>query len=564
MSEEEVRRPAAVRITDTITIIGKLCHVAYILTVDYDEENSWVLSHRFSEFVTLKSTLESKCLMNANTLPHLPKTIPLFGSDIEPTFVQERRLRLQRFLDECLRHDVIYKTVWFARFIGVNDEPDSKTGSCPPVESSYTQHSEFFDVTQPMLGVTDTLMNGNSGHFITVTQDSSMISRFDSWITNYKLPFEDPSNSIIAVGSVNSWLRDLKTNKWLRVDVLYYEEGVTCVTRLPGTEQIVFGLANGRLLKYEIQPDFKLRGIAELKVIHKTTMRKLMTTDNGMMWALSANAISAEVISPVSTKYQFTTRDHEFTDMALSTAQNILFVSTTKGLLLCFRVPSANQPLMLVHTLGGQAPDNKTIHALSLSSQPPMLYTAGESGTSLWELESGTDSVGEPTFLLGGSKLGRRIPCPPGASSAHCILIADNMLFIGYSNGIVGVYRSNEAELIKLIHPASPTRGPVKTLQWNSEAKLLGVGGDSGMMHVWRFPGCNMEVLSTPPIPPLPPSLPDSLPPLPLTGPPLEQPDEKGSNAMVENLSRAQKRRAAKKQAMKENASDVKESASVE
>jgi len=230
MSDE--KRPLKVEVTNNVTVHGKISFVVYIIRVTYDDNTAWELGRRFSEFVTLRNKFASHVSINITSLPQLPKTVPFIGSDLAPSFVSERKLRLQRFLDECLRSPGIRCLEEFANFIGIADKPERKTGNLPSTPETYHFASEFVNYLQPMLGVKQFHYDSKAMHCLTACSDTSQLSKLDSWLTNVKLPWEQETNTIVPVGCVASWVFSAETGTWSMADVLYYEVGVHCIQSL--------------------------------------------------------------------------------------------------------------------------------------------------------------------------------------------------------------------------------------------------------------------------------------------------------------------------------------------
>ncbi|VVD01061.1 unnamed protein product [Leptidea sinapis] len=77
-------------------------HIEYVLRVQRGpcKDNKWSVSRRYSDFAALHN-----CLQQANIdLPLPPKK--LLGN-MQPSFVAERQIALQRYIDEVLRHHIL-------------------------------------------------------------------------------------------------------------------------------------------------------------------------------------------------------------------------------------------------------------------------------------------------------------------------------------------------------------------------------------------------------------------------------------------------------------------------
>ncbi|CAH3018679.1 unnamed protein product [Porites evermanni] len=96
----------------TIEGIAKKEHVDYIMKVQrgISPDDSWQVLHRYSEFVTLHSTLEVSGL----ELPLPPKKV--FGN-MDTTFIAERQNGLQNYVNFILAHPVLARHISVKKFL---------------------------------------------------------------------------------------------------------------------------------------------------------------------------------------------------------------------------------------------------------------------------------------------------------------------------------------------------------------------------------------------------------------------------------------------------------------
>jgi hypothetical protein len=163
-----------VQLVRTIIVEGKIWYVLYFIKVLFSDGVSWEIAHRFSDFLALREALVRDTSLISARLPELPKTIPFGGSDIEPRFVEERKLRLQRFLDDCMRNKGIRGLSLFTHFLGIAEAPEAKSGDLPATEACHLYAGELFNCQQPMLGVRKAVQD-KAGCVITACKDTSVV-----------------------------------------------------------------------------------------------------------------------------------------------------------------------------------------------------------------------------------------------------------------------------------------------------------------------------------------------------------------------------------------------------
>lgn len=96
----------------TIEGIAKKDHVDYIMKVQrgINQEDSWQVAHRYSDFVTLQSTLE----VSGIDLPMPPKKV--FGN-MDAAFIAERQQGLQNYINFILAHPMLTRHISVKRFL---------------------------------------------------------------------------------------------------------------------------------------------------------------------------------------------------------------------------------------------------------------------------------------------------------------------------------------------------------------------------------------------------------------------------------------------------------------
>eukprot|EP00667_Euglena_gracilis_P007408 EG_transcript_7481 len=80
--------------------------VSYTLHVSQGDTHRWLIDKRFSDFQNLANALHSACRGQRKLIPRLPGTHLFKATNRDPALLDERRLGLNRFLEELLRSDL--------------------------------------------------------------------------------------------------------------------------------------------------------------------------------------------------------------------------------------------------------------------------------------------------------------------------------------------------------------------------------------------------------------------------------------------------------------------------
>ncbi|KAL6060557.1 pleckstriny domain-containing family H member 1-like isoform X2 [Balamuthia mandrillaris] len=95
-------------------------YVVYLMDVKADNDESWQVTRRYSEFRELEQELSKE--KKYGKLPPLPSKLKLVGNTKE-LFVAKRAKKLQHFLDEILSKDDIASSEPLLRFVDPNENP---------------------------------------------------------------------------------------------------------------------------------------------------------------------------------------------------------------------------------------------------------------------------------------------------------------------------------------------------------------------------------------------------------------------------------------------------------
>lgn len=364
------QRPVSVKVVNTHIADGKTTYVVYSMRVDFDGNYMWYIRRRFSEFVKLRNLL----LVDVTDLPDLPKTwIPRVGGGNQ-RFLEGRQLYLNNFLRGVISNEILINHPAFLQFIGVCDSPEGSTGGAyrlGPTEKLHLLRHEFRNMTDPLFGVNSFVHDKENQQIVTISQDVWAVSRVDSMICNFRLPWEKPNTGIIPLGTVNLWKwidSEEDTGIWECISVQYFKNTVSSLTFIPERQHVAVGLSDGRI--------FILDSSQKLKVLEKWTHHKgdvsgiVYIPEKDLIISCSHDA-SLKVMQCNGGKLEmWDETDFILTCMVCDDTNKRFFVGTKTGHILIYELKE--NKLFWAHKMGGH---NGAVECLYYQEKENYLYS---------------------------------------------------------------------------------------------------------------------------------------------------------------------------------------------
>ena len=185
----------------------------YVVLVKFGDSNSWTVSRRFAEFDVLHAALQKR----TSQLPSLPAKT--WFKSFDPDFVEQRRLELEVYLQAALKSRIILNAREFHSFLELPVNVHGIADYLP---------AERIVLKDPKFGVNACVYDHRRGLLLTANEDSFLLSRIDSYISNTRMPWETAPPPLIAVGALNVWARDA-ANSWSCVLSQYYNSQATAI-----------------------------------------------------------------------------------------------------------------------------------------------------------------------------------------------------------------------------------------------------------------------------------------------------------------------------------------------
>ena len=167
----------------------------------------WTLDKRFNEFHVLNEALKP----THGNLPSLPGKTLLPVKKLED--IDKRRDGLEKYLQGLASKLDVYASKTFVHFLDLDKyKPDLELNDLDQLSRISNGH----------LGYRDVHFVEDRRFYFAVLSDPNTISRIDSYVTNFNMPWDKPTErdqALLAVGSLEAWGRVKKGG-----DMFYYEK----------------------------------------------------------------------------------------------------------------------------------------------------------------------------------------------------------------------------------------------------------------------------------------------------------------------------------------------------
>eukprot|EP00455_Lapot_gusevi_P048895 TRINITY_DN6834_c0_g1_i1.p1 TRINITY_DN6834_c0_g1~~TRINITY_DN6834_c0_g1_i1.p1 ORF type:complete len:565 (-),score=150.14 TRINITY_DN6834_c0_g1_i1:301-1995(-) len=455
--------PLTISVPSTRNSEGENPFTLYIVLVKWGENNSWTVSRRFQQFSDLDTALAKK----TQSLPPLPKKT--WFKSLDPSFIQTRRLELEAYLRTLLQSRMIVNSVEFKSFIELSQNVPGLITHLP---------SERIILKDPKFGINAFQYDHRNGILVTSSEDTFILSRLDSYITNTRLPWEDQPVSMIPVGGINVWVRDEHFD-WNCAASEYYDCQASAIAWDEARRYIFVGLESGVILVYFYDANAsKFTTITEIRV-HTARVSALIydkTTD--LLFSCSRDKTTS-IFSVADIRTLHTTQPGQawLSSLFFDLPTRRLFVGTYSNTILIYKVLEDPVHLALLHTLEGQ---RGSVRCLFYESPMRYLFSGGFDYTvCMWDIGvPGKEAV--RSRIVAVMRNG-----PPSKVKSVTYCPATRFVIAGYESGLIGIWNSTTAELMHVIdaHTAD-----VIALQWLPELRLLVSAGRDCDCKFWLFP----------------------------------------------------------------------------
>jgi hypothetical protein len=109
-------------------------------------------------------------------------------------------------------------------------------------------------LSDPKFGVNACAYDHQRGLLVSANEDSFVLSRIDSYISNTRMPWESAPPPLVSVGALNVWARD-DNNGWSCVVSQYFNSQATALAWDSSKNHAYVGMDSGMIMVYQVDLD---------------------------------------------------------------------------------------------------------------------------------------------------------------------------------------------------------------------------------------------------------------------------------------------------------------------
>lgn len=459
--------------------------------------NKWTVSHRYSEFESLRSTLS----LHINNLPPLPAKTWLRSFDSK--LIEQRKSGLQQWLQSVAEIEFIARHPLWHTFLQLPESITNHLIQSIPIEIK--------SIKDPQFGVCCCSYYEAELIMFTATEDCNLLSRIDRKVSNMRFPWET-KGGMVPVGSFSCWKVDNtgsdSTADWKLRATIYFPVQVSAIEFDSSMRRVFVGLENGRLIDYKA--DIKFEDFSPIPI--EPTVNTVITVG-------SANSNSNKSTEPVADGLQAHT--DRITGMALWPSQQLVlsvsrdkrlvcynyntttiisntiastawlsaiafdpeysrcFISTYASTVVIYSLLDPIKPILL-HTLTDQHYSG-SIRSLYFYSPERYLFTGGfDQQTGIWNINnSSTAADNSRSRLVGILKNG------PANKKIKSIVFSPKyrQVFCGLDGGLIAVWAIESG---RLLYVFTAHKDAVVSLHWLNDSSILLSASLDGKVKFWK------------------------------------------------------------------------------
>lgn len=438
---------------------GPSGYTMYVILVKCADKNlSWTVSRRFSEFQELYDSLSFK----TSSLPNFPAKKWLFN--LNPDFLDGRRIELDLFISQLVTINFVLSLDELSNFLKLKEH--GVIYLCPS--------DACFDPSFPIVEFVDNEFGYNRFIFnsldvfsaslaISVGEDANIASKVDSYVLNFKLPWEKESPRL-PVGCAILWTRNSE-RLWKATGIRNYECPASAVVcDLVSGGFCFVGLETGIIKRYTITADQTFQIGKDVSLHNLRVTGLLLDTKRKLL--LSASRDKSVILydfadDVIVSRLTFPDDDSSIMSFEGDLAENRVFLGTTRGLV--HIVDFAHGQLHVVGVLNGH---DSVIRALCYEPKASFRYLFSgdfDGIVNIWKVgPRGDEGIARSVGLLKGG--------PPSKIKSIAFCVELMYAFVGHDCGSLAIWNTKNATLVSVVklHTAG-----IVSLTWVYVTRLL-------------------------------------------------------------------------------------------
>lgn len=445
------RTPVSVRVTSCMTYQVAQPYTVFVISVNWDEENTWTVSRRFREFAELHKRISEL----VSGIPALPSKKWVFNLD--PAFVSERQRHLDQYISQLVTNPIVLVLDEFQTFLkmpehGLRISPED--GSCPKIIETFRD---------PDFGFNDIIVDVANQKAFSIQADASMINRVDSFLLNMKLPWDKPAH--VPVGCFVYW-RPSKSQSFFPTVIRNFDTLATCLA-YDKKDKVFVGLNDGVLKQYRVQGD-EFRVESDIK-LHKSKISAMYYhAPLGLLVSVSRDKTAALVDTKaniVIASQQIA--ESELVSIAKAHEEHRFFIGCEDGSILL--VDISGERFTVIEKLVGHSASARALYFESSSR----VLISGSHDHSIRIWKGGASGYKSVALITGG---------PSSKIKSLTFLPNVRQLISGHENGALAFWNVSKGTLVNVIQPH---RGGVVKLQRNSTGETFRSVSRDGQVFLW-------------------------------------------------------------------------------
>jgi PX domain len=396
---------------------------------------SWTIKKRFSDFETLYTNLKK----SHSDLPALPgKTILPIS---KPEDLEKRRSGLEKFLDGLVSRQDIYSNKEYLDFLEMETyKPELAVNPIETVGS----------MSEVLMAYRDIVFSSDRSMYFAAVSDPKVTSRLDSYIANFKLPWDNEpdtkSDVTLAVGQLEAWIKDADSASPFIYKKLWTKQFKSQAIRLEYCQEMRYvatGLDNGHVSVLELSKataskynEILSKGLHSSRVI-RINIQMQRSKDSAWMYTLGEDKMLKIVcLRSQETLHSVYASTRVPCDMVINFASCIGYVSDRDGFLNVVDLAS-NPPFVRQFIKTGC---DGPIRALAAEFEEGKIFVSGFDDGKVHLMK--IDNINDSNSLIVKSVTVK------GTKEARTMFYHKQRkeLFIGHQNGLLSVINFTEGK----------------------------------------------------------------------------------------------------------------------
>lgn len=395
----------------------------YKIEINFNDAK-WELKKRYNAFAQLNDVLKK----THGNLPQLPeKTIMAVK---KPEEINKRREGLEKYLQALVSKTDVYGNALFVKFLELDSHKP---------ELAINAIDCLGKITHRVHGFRDLVFTHDLSRYFSVTSDTKVSSRIDSYITNLNMPWdkqEKDKGPLLPLGNLEGFSKDPKSSdrfayerNWIKI----YKSQAICCDYSEKLNIVAAGCDDGTVNVYQLNKD-NIEDVVDVSTnkSHSDRVMRIIIDEAGER-IYSIGEDKNFVVFDIKAKNvvsQFSCSKNKLTDMVIDTENKIAYVGDRGGLVIVIKIanpPTAKQSVRI-------SAKGAAIRGMAADFASNLLFFVTHEDNSVHSYKIHTPSDPEGKLERQHSIVG---PAKPRVAKYYG---ERNELYVGHQDGLLSVY----------------------------------------------------------------------------------------------------------------------------